>query len=111
MFDHYILDDQRRPVRVSVLEWAKWFENAAARHVGDEMIAGYRVNTVFIGLPSAFGGPWQWETMVFGDDHLNMDMERCGGTWEQAEEMHRRMVQRVREALGIPEPKEELSGD
>jgi hypothetical protein len=30
-------------------------------------------------------------------------MDRCSGTWEQAEEMHRRMCKRVREALGIEE--------
>lgn len=106
---HWILDDDRRPVLVDMMQWAKWLQNRD-RHVGKDTIAGYEISTVFLGIDHNFGGqgpPVLWETMVFGDGNLDMDMDRCSGTWEQAEEMHRRMCKTVREALGIEKPNKE----
>lgn len=106
---HWILDEQRRPHQVPLMEWGEWMEaNYGKRHVGDEQVGGCRVSTVFLGLDHSFGDgpPIFWETMVFGDGSFDLDQERCGGSWDQAEEMHARMVRRVREAFGIPEPKE-----
>ena len=90
----YILDGHT-PVAADVLTWARWFEQTE-RHVADEMIAGVRVSTVFLGLDHCFfddGPPLLFETMVFGGA-LDQEMERCS-TWEQAEQMHKRMVARV----------------
>ena len=98
---HWILDDQRKVKRVDLMTWARYFQEDN-RHVGDTIIGGLRVSTVFLGIDHNFGGrgpPVLWETMVFGDHE--MDMDRCAGTWEQADEMHKRMCAKVREALGI----------
>lgn len=98
--DKYILDDKGNPQPCNDLtEWAKWFE-ARKRHVADEKINGSRVSTVFLALDHSFsndGPPVLWETMVFGGP-LDQEQDRCSGSREQAEAMHSRMVQRVREA-------------
>ena len=99
----WILDKEKRPIRVSILEWAVWFEAGKQRCL-DEDVCGIRVSTIFLGVDHSFGEggpPILWETMTFGDDE--MGQERCSGTWEQAEEMHKRIVKSVREALGVSE--------
>ncbi len=110
----WILDEQRRPkVTTDINEWGSWRESASDPcRVGDDDVCGYCVSTVFLGIDHSFGRgpPILWETMVFGEGHLDMDMDRCGGTWEQAEEMHRRMVARVRASLGV-DVKEEANND
>jgi hypothetical protein len=62
-------------------------------------VEGAEVSTVFLGLDYSFEhhgrGPILWETMVFGGP-LDEEMDRCGGTREQAEAMHAAMVERVR---------------
>jgi hypothetical protein len=91
----YILKG-REPVRVyDVLVWAKWFEKAP-RHVGrTEIRPGVVVSTVFLGIDHSFGfgPPLLFETMVFRDDHGDEE-ERCS-TWEQAEEQHKCVCERV----------------
>lgn len=97
----YILNDLGEPiVEPDIKEWATWFETAE-RHVADDRltIAGeeVRVSTVFLGIDHAWGEPIPvlWETMVFGGP-MNQEMDRCGGSREQAEAMHARMLARVR---------------
>ena len=98
MIDCYILDDQRRPKRVDPMEWAQWV-SAGKGQVGKDVVDRYCVSTVFLGIDHSFGGvgPVLWETMVFGHGSFDGKTDRCGGTWEQAEEMHRRMVLSVKD--------------
>lgn len=82
---HYILaDDGATPIRVSVREWARWFEadreagEAERRRVGWRTYGDgtVRVSTVFLGLDHDFlgtGPPILWETMIFWPGH-DLDM-------------------------------------
>lgn len=97
---HWILDkDNRTPIPVDLLTWAKWIDKAKNRDVGDERIRGVRVSTVFLGLDHNFdeqGEPLIFETMIFGGDEDGY-CERCS-TWEQAVQMHARAVEIVTNA-------------
>jgi hypothetical protein len=98
MSDKYILDGHTVVPATSLKQWAEWMKNKPDRRVRDETINGVRVSTVFLGLDHSFGpGPKQlFETMVFGGA-LDGEMDRCA-TWAEAEEMHDRMVARVKVA-------------
>ena len=98
---YYKLDGRRVVTCQHLLEWAQWFETAE-RHVADDLIEGYRVSTVFLGMDHSFapgdGPPVLFETMIFAPvgDHEAMD-RYC--TWEEAEAGHARMLQGLREEL------------
>lgn len=98
---HYILNDKGEPLEVDVsddeglIRWAKWF-GAGERVVKQEHVGDLFISTVFLGFDHRHlgdGPPILWETMIFkggeGEDH-----ERCAGTREQAEAMHRDMVRK-----------------
>lgn len=96
--DRYILgpDGQPKP-EPDLMTWGKWFETGD-RIVKQEQVGDSKVSTVFLGLDHSFkddGPPVLWETMVFGG-WLNHEMDRCSGSREQAEAMHQRMVERVK---------------
>lgn len=82
---------------------------AGDRHVGNETIGPARISTVFLGIDYSWGKgpPVLWETMVFGGK-LDREMNRCSGSWEQAEAMHADMVERVKamELLNAPNNKQ-----
>lgn len=83
-----------------VLEWAQWFETAE-RHVAEDVVEGFRVSTVFLGLDHGFrhrGPPVVFETMIFSPDGDTEAMDRYT-TWEEAEAGHARMLQGLREEL------------
>jgi hypothetical protein len=100
---NYILNDRGEPVaEPDLVKWGEWFEaNRGKRHVADDRIdidgTEVRVSTVFLGIDHAWGEPIPvlWETMVFGGP-MDKEMDRCGGSREQAEAMHARMLARVR---------------
>lgn len=98
MSGKYILKD-KVPVEIDdILEWGRQFEEAN-RVVAKTQIGESRVSTVFLGLDhnwSDDGPPLLFETMVFGGP-LDQEQERCS-TWEEAEEMHKQMCERVKEA-------------
>jgi len=97
--DTYILEG-REIVRCSdIKEWNKWMTvNRDKRHVADEMIGNSRISTVFLGIDHSFGGstPILFETMVFGGSFDQLQ-DRCS-TWDEAEQMHLRTVELVRNA-------------
>jgi hypothetical protein len=82
----------------------KWFH---FRHehgiVSRESIGEVVVSTVFLGLNHRWGegSPILWETMVFGGK-LDMEQDRCSGSLEQAQAMHRDMVVAVKKAETEP---------
>ena len=115
MVRHYILRD-RKIVPATLMVWARWMErNRQEKVVEQTRLAGFMVSTVFLGMDHGFnpeGPPVLWESMVFdvqenGDwvSSSEWDMDRCAGSWEQAQEMHVRMVRAVAQALGIPAPR------
>lgn len=95
--DRYILVDKKPVPEPDLMKWAQWY-GTAKRHVAQETIGDSRVSTVFLGLDHSFGDgglPILWETMVFGG-LLDQEMDRCAGSWEQAEAMHQAMVEKVK---------------
>jgi hypothetical protein len=94
----YKLDARGEPIpEPDLMKWADWFETAD-RRVAKDYVGEVKVSTVFLGLDHNFSGggnPILWETMVFGGP-MNYEMTRCGGSREQAEAMHQKMLAMVR---------------
>lgn len=90
------------------LVWDLWWatQGREERRVARDRVGDASVSTVFLPLnhqTSPDGPPLWFETMVFWDGGpLDQETERYE-TWEEAEEGHRRMVARVREAMRAPE--------
>lgn len=98
--DKYILDETGSPVaQPDLMEWAVWFDKSN-RHVAKETIGEATISTVFLGMDHQWGDgpPVLWETMVFGGS-MDQEQDRCSGSREDAEAMHKRMVDRVKAAL------------
>lgn len=96
MNDEYILDGHEPVLSNDLIAYAKWFK-AADRHVGKTQISDdIEISTVFLGLNHNYGAgiPILFETMVFGGI-LDGELERYA-TWEEAEEGHKRWVEKVR---------------
>lgn len=107
---YYILQGHEAVPAQDAIEWGTWFEKAiraGATIVKQEDIEeGVRVSTVFIGLDHGHAWlsdtvfPYQpliFETMVFGGP-LDAEQERYS-TWAGAEDGHKRIVTKVREAM------------
>lgn len=83
-----------------IITWGRWFESSE-RIVRQEWIGNIWVSTVFLGLDHNFsdrGPPVLWETMCFSNRKaFNQDncMDRCAGSWEQAEAMHEEIVRKA----------------
>ncbi len=102
MAEYYILDG-KTPVTCEVLEWAKWF-GKNDRKVNHTEIGNFIISTVFLGLDHRFGCKSEWlpilfETMVF-EGGACADMDRYS-SWEQAEEGHDRMVEKVKQQIRL----------
>lgn len=112
----YILDGHMPILCEDVIEWGRWLENAD-RHVAlDELPPPIdrQVSTVFLGLDQNFWTedhtPLLFETMVFrqGDDEaFPNDREsvdeytRRYTTWEEAEQGHKQVIQKIKTDLRI----------
>ncbi len=95
MTDKYILEGKTPVPESDLMTWATWLETAD-RQVSKDEKDEVKVSTVFLGLDHRFGGdgpPILFETMVFGGQHDQDQKRYC--TWEEAEEGHRRMVEKV----------------
>ena len=96
----YILEGHEPVPCPDLMQWGRWFEAArGTRQVAQTVIGKATVSTVFMALDHAFGSgpPLLFETMVFGSERWEDEMERYA-TWEEAEEGHKAMVLRVRES-------------
>lgn len=95
---HYILDANHRPVEVSLMEWAHWFETVGNRIVDFTQInSEVHVSTVFLGIDYGFGHrgpPVLFETMIFGGP-LDNDCWRYT-SWDDAETGHKAAVRKAR---------------
>ncbi len=103
MSRYYLLDEKGEPVAESdIHKWAQWFEKANSVRVLEQThVKESMVSTVFLGLDHNYSGsghPILWETMVFGGP-MEGDQDRCGGSREQAEAMHKKMVDRVQASM------------
>lgn len=106
--DLYVLDDSGNPIReTDLMKWAQWFEQHDVRRVARETVGDSEISTVFLGIDHSFcetGPPVLWETMVFGGP-MDQEQDRCSGSREQSEAMHRRMVDRVKQQAKRKETK------
>jgi hypothetical protein len=100
----YKLDENKNVVESSIEEWATFIEGkdnfpTNYRHVGDEIINGKRISTVFLGLCHNFHPyskiPIVFETMVFKENGSENYMERYS-TWKEAEDGHQRAIEWVK---------------
>lgn len=88
----------------ALIKWAQWYENAdktQARLIDVTNIAPYIVSTVFLGLDNNFmaeGPPILFETILMNQSE-SFDIARCS-TFEQAQQQHLNMVERIREIVG-----------
>lgn len=109
---YYILDgrDVRKVDRETCYRWQERDVNRnLVRRIAEDEVGQFWVSTVFLTLDHSYGDgpPIVFETMVFrrGDDgQLDMSgahTERCS-TYDEAEKMHRRVVEGVRSGE-IPE--------
>jgi len=92
------------PVPVEdVNEWGEWFATAD-RLVGVDLIEGWVVSTVFLGIDYNFlnpGNPHLFETMVFDREGHEQACERCS-TWEQAQHLHQAVLAETRSRIRQP---------
>jgi hypothetical protein len=104
---YYVLDAERRVVCATLKTWGEAFEDYGSRTVarqsfGHQGIGTIEVSTVFIGVNHRFigeGPPLVFETMIFGGgEGLDGYTDRCA-TWDEAEAMHRRAVEHVKNAF------------
>jgi hypothetical protein len=98
--NNYILDADNNPVlEPDVVKWAKWYE-IANRHVGNTVIGGIKISTVFLGLDHNFGGsgpPVLWESMIFGGE--NDDYQERYTSYKRAVNGHKLAVDMVKKEL------------
>lgn len=100
---YYKLDENKNVIPSSLEEWANFIEGNSPtnyRHVGDEVINGYRISTVFLGLCHNFyhnsaNIPIVFETMIFKEDK-SLDYQERYSTWKEAEEGHKRAIEWVK---------------
>ena len=97
--NHYILKGKKLK-KVSLLEWALWFEIGEHRIVKQENVGKkHRVSTVFLGIDHNFsnqGPELLFETMVFAEgEPENNDTYRYS-TYEQAERGHEKVVKSLK---------------
>jgi hypothetical protein len=68
----YILNENNKPIRSTIVDCEEWLEkNPERKAVRQETIGDIFVSTVFLGLDHAWnsGIPVLWETMIFGGEH------------------------------------------
>ncbi len=95
----YILVGKTAEACDDPIKWGQWYQSVD-RHVANDQIESVQVSTVFLGLDHGLergGPPSLFETMVFGG-MLDQEQERYA-TWEEAEEGHKEMVERVKQSL------------
>ena len=98
---HYYLNDDHTYIKCDVRVWSQQFEEMSrkgTRHVADDVLMGYHISTVWLGLDHSFCGappPLVFETMVFeGGDSTDLYMDRYS-TWDEAVAGHERAKQWV----------------
>ncbi len=81
----------RKIVETNLMGWAKFFESPEKIIKQETLPNGLRVSTVFIGIDHNWGDgePLLFESMVFG---LDDEVQERYSTYEQAEEGHRKLV-------------------
>lgn len=104
--DKFILDKDKNVIPANLLEWGEFLEHRRdEKIVKKEMVNGYRVSTVFLGLDHGYPElhpnikyykPLIFETMIFkGKSGIEEYCNRYS-TWQEAEEGHEKAVEWVK---------------
>lgn len=99
----YRLDENHNPVPCTLEEYGRQYMNGNeyTRRVGEDIISGIRISTVFLALDHRFygdeGPPILFETMIFGGEHDQYQERYC--TWNEAVEGHRHAVLLVMKSI------------
>jgi len=109
---HYMLNDKHEIIRTESFEqWAEWMHeqnDKNGRAVGQAVVEGYYISTVFLGIDHSFGGPDPilFETMVFSDKGKNAE-ELCWRypTWDNAVEGHKKVMDWLLQKVNSPTKK------
>jgi len=90
----YILIDKIPVPEPNLLKWGKWLQTPGVTRIAETKLKTVRISTVFLGLDYSMtqGEPILFETMIFGGKHHGYQ-ERYS-TYEQAEEGHKKAVQK-----------------
>lgn len=100
---HYILDENKKPVKVELIEWAKWFEeNRILKHT-DLCNGNVRVSSVFVGIEQD-AGMFETATLYKGNilkGELETIITRCD-TYKKCLKNHEVAIKNV-ENLEFPE--------
>ena len=99
---YYKLDENKKVIPSSIEEWSdfiiKEFPTNYTR-VGNDIIDGNLISTVFIGLSYAYsihsGNPIVFETMIFDKNNHGFYQEKYS-TWKEAEEGHKKAIEWVK---------------
>jgi hypothetical protein len=98
---YYKLDENKSVIPSSLEEWSNLTEGtlpANFKHVGNEIVNGNRISTVFIGMCFDFmnnGIPLVFETMIFDENGSSCYQDRYS-TWKEAEEGHQYAIELVK---------------
>jgi hypothetical protein len=98
----YKLDENKNVIPSSLEEYKTFIVGELPtnyKHVGDDIINGHRVSTIFLGLCHNYDPfsniPIVFETMVFQNDRSDIYQERYS-TWKEADEGHKRAIEWVK---------------
>ncbi len=98
----YYLNEDKTYRPADLMEWAEQFEELSKkdeRHVGDDIILGKHVSTVWLGLDHNLhrGAPHVFETMIFSEHEPRTDiyMDRYS-TWDEAVAGHQKAIDWVK---------------
>ena len=92
----YILDENNKPIRSTIVEYGKWIEeNPERKAVKQERIDDIFISTVLLGLDHAWNSdiPVLWKTMIFGGEH-DQYMDRYT-SYEDALEGHQQALKLI----------------
>jgi hypothetical protein len=94
----YFLNEDKTYRSAELMEWAEQFETMD-RHVGNDIVHGKLVSTVWLGLDHSFHGdePLVFETMIFSEHKPRTEiyMKRYS-TWDEAAEGHQKAIEWVK---------------
>lgn len=94
---YYVLDENKKAIPADLNTWAQMFETTD-RHVGNDVLNGKHISTVFIGINRNFltGEPLLFETMVFDEGGSDDNYCEFSYTYEEALLTHEKVVQMVK---------------
>jgi hypothetical protein len=103
MSEFYYLNDDKSYRLATLIKWGEQF-GSMDRHLGNDIVNGKWVSTVWLGLNHNLGegAPHLFETMVFEKaiGSIEIFCERYS-TWQEADEGHQRAIQWIKDGCRL----------